>query len=242
MALVAAPSHLRLSMLGGFSLTAGSDVARLPRNAQRLLAYVALQRRPVSRDRIAFSLWPGGTEAHALGSLRTALFELRRPGHDAVEATDGHLQLSPGLAVDVHDLLSLVDRIRSGWAGGGEPLVPRELLEAELLPEWYDDWVLVERERYLELRVEALETLCRAQLKAGRTAEAVSTGLAAVRVDPTRESSTRLAIAAQLAVGNRAQAMAHYRRLEEALRELGLAPSAVTSALVSGLATSLTLG
>jgi DNA-binding SARP family transcriptional activator len=118
----------------------------------------------------------------------------------------------------------------------------RDLLEAELLPEWYDDWVLVERERFLELRIESLETLCRAQLDAGMPAEAVATGLAALRADSTRETTTRLLIAAQLALGNRAQALAHYRRLEMSLRELGLLPSALTMALLPSIVTSLTLG
>jgi DNA-binding SARP family transcriptional activator len=241
-ATVAASSQRRLSLLGGFSLTAAGEVVRLPGNAQRLLAFVALQGRAVSRARVAFTLWPDGTEAHAYGSLRSALFELRRPGHDLLRVNESQAQLAPGVAVDAHELLALLDVIGSGWTAGLEPAVPRRLLEAELLTEWYDDWVQVERERWLELRLQALETLCRLQLDAGLPSEAVATGLAAVRADPTRESSARLVIAAQLAMGNQAQAMAHYRHLEAGLRELGLVPSAVTMALVSSIASSLTLG
>jgi DNA-binding SARP family transcriptional activator len=240
--LVAVSTHLRLDVLGGFSMKIGDEALHLPGNAQRLIAFVALQLRPVSRARIAFTLWPDRTEAHAFGSLRSALFELRRPGHDLLRVSDTHAELDPALAVDAHDLLSLVDSIRSDASAWVESAPGRELLEAELLPDWYDDWVLVARERFLELRVESLETLCRAQIEAGMPAEAIATGLSALRADSSRESTTRLLIEAQLALGNRAQALAHYRRLELSLCELGLLPSAATIALLPSIVTSLTLG
>ncbi|MGH8905015.1 MAG: hypothetical protein ACRD0K_00470 [Egibacteraceae bacterium] len=33
-------------------------------------------------------------------------------------------------------------------------------LAGDLLPDWYDDWVLIERERFHQLRLHALEALC----------------------------------------------------------------------------------
>jgi DNA-binding SARP family transcriptional activator len=239
--LLDASAGLRLTVLGGFAIRSAGRTVHLPGTAQRLLAFVALQGRPVSRDRAAYTLWPNGSEAHAHGSLRSALFELRRPGYDLLRVTDGLVHLSPGLAVDLDEMLSLVELIRAGRFDGALRAVDRDLLESDLLPGWYDDWILARQERHRELRIQTLEWLCRSQLDAGRFSDAVSTGSAAVHADPTRDSSTRLIIAAHVATGNTAQAIAQYRRLENRLRELGLVPSARTTALVSSIAGTLTL-
>jgi DNA-binding SARP family transcriptional activator len=238
--LVGASAQLRLNVLGGFSLRSADATVHLPRSAQRLLAFVALQRRSVPRDQVAFTIWPDVTETHAYGSLRTALFELRRPGHDLLRVTGGDAHLAPGLMVDLEEMLSLVDRIRAEGIRGPLPAVERDLLEADLLPGWYDDWVIAQQEGHRELRVQTLERLCRAQMDAGRYADAVATGSAAVRADPTRDSSARLIIAAHIATGNDAQAIVQYHRLEDHLRELGLTPSARTTALIASIAGTLT--
>ncbi len=241
MTLVGASAQLRMNVLGGFSLHVADRTVHLPRTAQRLLAFVALQRRPVPRDHLAFALWPDGTETHAHGSLRTALFELRRPGHDLLRVTGGNAHLAPGLVVDLEEMLRLVDLIRADGDHGGLAAVERDLLEADLLPGWYDDWVIGHQERHRELRIQTLERLCLAHLAAGRYADAVSTGSAALGADPTRDSSARLIIAAHVATGNDAQAIVLYRRFEDRLRELGLAPSARTTALITSIAGTLTL-
>ena len=241
MTLAGASTQFRLDILGGFSLRAADRTVHLPRTAQRLLAFVAIQRRPVARDQVAFALWPDGSEAHAHGSLRTALFELRRPGHDLLRVVDGDASLGPDVVVDLEEMLSVVDMIRTHEGRGALPVIERDLLEVDLLPGWYDDWLVAHQERHRELRILALERLCRAEMDAGRYAEAVSTGAAAVRADQTRDSSTRLTIAAHLATGNDAQAIALYRRLEGHLREFGLAPSPRTTALIASIAGTLTL-
>src|SRR5262249_38309082 len=76
----------RLALLGGFSLSRGGEELRLPGSAQRLVAFLALQERPVPRRRIAFTLWPDASERHANGSLRAALFRLRSGCRDGILA------------------------------------------------------------------------------------------------------------------------------------------------------------
>jgi DNA-binding SARP family transcriptional activator len=240
-ALVGASAQIRLNVLGGFSLRSADGVVHLPRTAQRLLAFVALARRPVARDQVAFTLWPDVRETHAHGSLRTALFELRRPGYDLLRVTDGDVHLGRALTVDLEEMLSLANLITAGRIGRALSSVERDLLEADLLPGWYDNWVVDQQERHRELRVQTLERLCMAQMEAGRYGDAVTTGSAAVSADPTRDSSARLIIAAHIATGNDAQAIVQYRRLQTRLRELGLVPSARTTALVASIAGTLTL-
>jgi DNA-binding SARP family transcriptional activator len=113
---------------------------------------------------------------------------------------------------------------------------PRDL-EGELLPDWYDDWVIKARERFDELRVHALEALSERHLRAGDLARAIEAGLAAVHAEPLRESTHRALIRAYLAEGNHAEALGHYQRFSRHLRDaVGTRPSAQMDALVSALA------
>ena len=52
---------------------------------------------------------------------------------------------------------------------------------ASLLPDWYDDWVLIERERFHEVRLRALETLCESHLTFSDVTSAIRCASAAVR-------------------------------------------------------------
>ena len=58
----------------------------------------------------------------------------------------------------------------------------------ELLLGWYDDWVVIERERLTQLHLTALESLSDRLLSDGEHAKALQVALAAVQVDPLRES------------------------------------------------------
>ena len=69
-------------------------------------------------------------------------------------------------------------------------------------------WVLVERERFQEVRLRALETLCESHLASGDVTSAITCASTAVRADPLRESSRRMLIGALIVEGNRAQAFA----------------------------------
>ena len=75
-------------------------------------------------------------------------------------------------------------------------------LEGDLLPDWYDDWLEIERERLRQLRVHALEHLGEHALRRGRFGAAIDRALAAIAADPLRESAHRLLIRAYIAEGN----------------------------------------
>lgn len=103
----------------------------------------------------------------------------------------------------------------------------RELTHAgELLPGWYDDWVLSERERLNQLHVHALEVLSERLTEAHRFGDAVGAAMAAVAAEPYRESAHRAMIRAYFAEGNQAEAMRQYQKYRTLLRsETGLEPS-----------------
>jgi DNA-binding SARP family transcriptional activator len=158
----------RLRIVDGFELSRAGAPVRLPVSAQRLLTFLALQDRPQSRLHVAFTLWPGASEAHAFGSLRSALFRLQAPGYRLVIVSKDELELAPEVSVDLRERLALAERLLAGEDDGVEIELDPALLTGELLPDCYDDWVLIERARYHELRLRALEALCDRELLAGR--------------------------------------------------------------------------
>lgn len=226
----------QLGLLQGFELRADGDVMKLPLSAQRVLAFLALHDRPLQRLYVAGTLWLDATEERANGSLRTALWRLGRPSARLVNATTTHLALADEVEVDVRVAKavarSLIDRDPAASCA-----VPQALVgSGEILPDWYDDWVYMEREHFRQLRLHALERLCVEMTAGGRFAEAVEAGLAAVDGEPLRESAHRALIAVYLAEGNPGEALRQYRFFRQLLDEqLGLEPSQLMADLVEAL-------
>jgi DNA-binding SARP family transcriptional activator len=229
----------RLSLLGGFELRcAGTEVA-VARGGQRLLALLALQGRPLERLWVAGTLWLDATEERAGASLRSALWRLPQPeGTAVVEASATHLRLARDLAVDVQELAGLAQGLEAPATPGGDQggdLDP-STLAVDLLPDWYEDWVVLERERFRQLRLHALEALCSRLTRAGRFGAAVQAGLAAVAGEPLRESAHRTLIQAHLAEGNPGEALRQYHLYRRVLAgELAIEPSAAIRELVQPL-------
>jgi len=207
-------------------------VLRVTQTAERLLALLAIRARPMLRLYVASSLWSDSTEEHANGSLRSALWRLGRAGQQLVATDPEHLWLHPQVHVDLYDVTVRARRLLSGGAaeeGDFAAMVPA----VDLLPDHYDDWVLIERERHRQLTMHALEVLCLRLSAAGRHGEAIEAGLAAVSGEPLRESAHRVLIRAHIAEGNRCEALRQFERYRDVIRrELGLAPSPEIAAII----------
>jgi DNA-binding SARP family transcriptional activator len=220
-------SHITL--LRGFELRIGREVVPLISSVQRLVAFLALQARPLSRSYVAEVLWPETTSVRANANLRSSLWRAQQSCGRLIGVSSQYLALGRGVVVDLHLATERAYRLLAGEPPHEEDIAPevKADLFADLLLDWYDDWVLVERERYHQLRLHALELICARLAAAGRYGEAVDAGLAVVRAEPLRESAHRALIEAYLAEGNRWEAFRQYelcRRL--LLEELGLEPSA----------------
>ena len=209
-----------LTLIGGFMLTYRGQVLTLPLGVQRLLAFLALHMRPLPRSYVAGSLWPDSSEAHACACLRSALWRLRCPGVLVVCAAGNHLRLADGLAVDTWEIAARVHRLMDDSTScRSEDLDPVQL-SGELLPDWNaDEWILHERERLRQLCLHGLDAICMRLLALQRYSEAVEAGLAAVRIEPLRESAHRMLITVHLAEGNPNEALRQYRWYERVLRD-----------------------
>lgn len=226
-------SSLRLNLLGGFRLTLDGEPVHLPLGSQRLIAYLAVRHRAVPRCSVAGTLWRDSTEQHSHASLRSALWRANKARVRLVSADGQSLMLDSTVSVDVDDLVATAHRLLEQPPIAPEVAPPFELLLHDLLPEWDDDWIAMERERLRQLRLHALEAIANSLTSARRYGDAIEAGQAAVRAEPLRESSHRTLIKTHLAEGNYVEALRQFRLYATLLRfELGLEPSSEMRALV----------
>ncbi len=149
---------LSLRLLGGFAVFIDGQSIALPPACRRLIALLALQRRPVHRLWVCATLWPHATTHRAVASLRSTVWRLRPAGAAPFLVADPqYLQLAPCVSVDWHDAVDMIERLASGDldASMAADLLP--LLQAgELLDRWTERWVAAQRSRYHDMRVGAL--------------------------------------------------------------------------------------
>jgi DNA-binding SARP family transcriptional activator len=221
----------RLYLLGGFDLRVDERSVAIAVNGQRLLAFLALHERPVERQYVASKLWMDASEERASGNLRTTLWRLRRVSPPIVVARSNLLRLSPQVSVDVQEFIGLSRRLTFDPPPSLERCASL-CLSGDLLPDWYDEWVVADRERIRQLRLHALDLICGSLASAGRFTQALEAGLVAVAAEPLRESAQRAVIAVHLAEGNLMEAIRQYDSYRTTLRrELGAEPSRMVTEL-----------
>jgi DNA-binding SARP family transcriptional activator len=229
----------RIGLLDGFSVqltgVPPGSAPDLPRAVQRLVAHLSLSRRP-ARTAIAGQLWPDVSEEHAHGCLRSTLWRVHKVAPGLVAVSGGTLSLGRDVQVDVHELTAWAQRALDLCASADDMAVADIASPGELLPGWYDDWVLLERERLRQLRMHALEALAEKHAAAARYGQAVQAAYAAVRAEPLRESAHRTVVRVHLAEGNVAEAVRAYESFRAVLAdEMGIAPTSQMRRLVDGL-------
>lgn len=231
---VALNQEWHLSLLGAWRLHRGETAVAVASREQRLIACLGLLGCR-HRSFLAGLLWPKSSESQAAGNLRTAVWCISRAFPHLLSTGADTLALDDSVRVDVSALQQHVATIQT------QPhlQVPDSYLDhlsrADLLPGWYDDWVIFEQERLRQLRLSTLELMARQHLAAGEPGRAVTAALSATSIEPLGESAHLLLVQAHLAAGNRAAAVRAYRMFASRLQdELGVPPSDQLSGLVAG--------
>ena len=142
---------LELKLLGQFNLRLDNHPIDLPsRPAQSLLAYLALKPGTAyRRERLAGLLWPDATEANARSYLRQALWRIRKalgPGKRDYFITDD-LTIAFDAEADYALDVTVLEQAASTDTPIDDLLHSVEIYHGELLPGFYDEWVMPERER-----------------------------------------------------------------------------------------------
>jgi len=227
----------RLRLMQGFELARGGSPVPLPLTAQRVVAFVAVSGRPVRRDYLAGVLWPDSPEPRANGSLRSALWRLRRTAPGTMRSAGSHLALSSEVRVDFQDAVIRAHEVLHpsvSAVGPSEAPSPSPTeFSLDLLPDWYDEWLTSERERLRQLQLHALEAISEQLRRGADYGPAVEAAQLAVAFEPTRESARRVLIEAHLAEGNVDEAIREFVQFRDLLqRELGVEPSPMITALL----------
>ena len=231
---------LRARLFGGLAVEIdGRTVADVPGIKPRaLLAYLLTRPGMQSRARLAGVFWPDVLDTSARASLRSALWGVR----GALEAAGGGDYLvadraGAGLAPDLPRWIDAEEAERLLATGGRASLEAAvELAARPFLPEIADEWAIEAQDAWRDRLVAALDRLAELAEADGDLAAAIEWTRRGLRHDRLREAGHRALIRRLAAAGERAQAMAAYRRCRDVLAaELGIPPSAETRALAEGL-------
>jgi DNA-binding SARP family transcriptional activator len=223
----------RLCLLGQFDLVLCDETVSVPLRCQQVLALLALRDRPVERRSLCAALWPDEPPERCRNNLRTTIWRLRQLDGGLVLVDGTHLRLSPAVDLDVSRAMAQArDAIDAGRLS---PDLDLRLLSFDLLEDWDDEWVILERERFRQLRMHALETISVQLSRQGAHSLAVEAGLGAISAEPFRESAHRALIEAFIGEGNLVEAIRQYQRFSDLAAELGIMPSPRLTALMGEL-------
>jgi DNA-binding SARP family transcriptional activator len=222
-------SDRALQVVGTFTASIDGRRVALRPSAERIVALLAV-RGALSCSNAAGVLWPDLTQNRAMANLRTVVWRVRNDGPGLVAREGSVLRISE-VCVDLFEIREWAWR---ALRGEGCWMPPPKQAACELLSGWGDDWLVEPREELRLLQLYALEAASQRLLLTGRFGEAAGLALAAVGVDPLRESANRLLIEIHLRDGNRPEALRQFHKYEKRLRsELDTAPGPNLTALIN---------
>jgi DNA-binding SARP family transcriptional activator len=221
--------------LGAFSLTCDGRAVPSPAGGKprSLLAYLMVHRgRAIARDVLAEAFWPGAPGDSGRGSLKTALWSIRRAlragGCDADAVVSADAGTVAWTAETVLDADLLLAAAKNGNRAG------LDLYRGPFLEGFYEEWVLVERERIEH----AYETLLASLLC---DADGADFARDLLERDPFNENAYRALIRRDLAVRAVFAARVTYRKALRTFAEAGLEPDPSFTAEFAQLAAVLAI-
>lgn len=210
---------------------------KVPPKTIPLWAYLLLHRfQAVSRQALAFALWPDTPEKAARANVRRHLF-LLKSALPAVEDPAWLLQDAQTVQwnpqanywLDVAEF----ERLGQDPAGAEEAVA---LYRGDLLENCYDDWIFPERERLRNLYMVNLTRLVDHYRARRAFPQAIAFAVRLLALDPLREDALRLLITLRYESGDRAGALKEYTAFCRLLREeLGGEPMPETQALADAI-------
>jgi DNA-binding SARP family transcriptional activator len=228
---------LKVHLLGQFDVRVGQESVEIPsRPAQSLLAYLVLSAGTAHRrEKLAGLLWPDANEENARSNLRHALWRLRKAiGSEHLDADK--ISISFNRESEYWLDAALMERGDGAQASSEELLQIVSSYGGELLPGFYDDWVILERERFRSLFEGKIQSLLDRLVEEGNWALVLEWGERWLALGQVPEPAYRALMIAYSGLGDSAGMAAVYKRCINALRnELSVEPSDETKALYEQL-------
>jgi len=217
--------HFQLSLFQSWKLSRDSYIMHVAARQQRLITALAIHG-PRPRSYLVGLLWPESHESRALESLRVSVHLVSRQAPGLLVNGGAELWLSDLVDVDLHRVRSCLRELSQSGVDGTAASSVNLLRQAELLPGWYDDWVLFEQSRLRQDRLHAFHIIARESLARGDFEIALEASEAALELEPLYESAVGLLIQAQRRQGNNAAALRAFEKYRARLNEdMGLSPS-----------------
>ncbi len=236
---------LKFRAFGALSVVHRSNEAlKIPTMAsRRVLAYLLMHSdQPQSRAKLCATLWPDASETQARRWLSQALWQLRQAFAQAqlsnriqTKSQGLQLQLLADDQFDVSIFLGELERCKAisdpqqRLAGLRRTVT---LYSDELLLDWYEDWVVPERQRLQTMYFAVLEELVRLCNAQYLFDDALEYAQRMLRLDPLFEEMHREVMLLHERRGQPGKALQQYEQLRTTLEaELGGIPAPATEEL-----------
>jgi WD40 repeat protein/class 3 adenylate cyclase len=232
---------LQIRLLGQFDVRMdGKRVMISSRAGQSLLAYLVMTAgTPHRREKLAGTIWPQSSEENARKNLRQELWRIRKaiPSQGATQADDYLLSNDFTLTFNRDADYWLDVAVLERPAADIQSLTSNlSLYQGELLPGFYDDWIVLERERIQALFESKMEQLIEKLVEAERWTAVQEQCERWLALGSTPEAAYRALMLSYSARGDMAKVSVVYQRCVDDLRDqFGVEPSAETHALYNGL-------
>ena len=243
-------SHLSIRLFGSLEVTLDGQVVTAFKSdkARALLAYLVVEaERPHRREKLAGLLWPEWPEQAARGNLRRVLANLRLAigDHKAVppflHISRETIQLNSASDAWV-DVTAFTDLLEA--KGSLQQLISQleeavklyrgDFLEGFSIPDSaaFEEWALLNRERFRRLVMVALSRLARCYEQRGDYESALRHAWRQVELEPWQEEGHQQVMRLLALSGQRSAALAQYEACRRLLaEELGVEPSRETTVL-----------
>lgn len=230
---------LEVRLLGKFEVSRdGKPISITSRPAQSLFAYLILNAgNSHRREKLAGMLWPDSLEETARDNLRHALWRLRKALEAAsstrfLQADDQSITFkkSPDYRLDASELENV-----SGSASADELKKVLVSYQGELLPGFYEEWVLLQREHLSSIFEHHMARLLSLLQDEHRWLDVLEWGERWIRLGQKPEPAYQALMRAHAAKGDMSKVAATYERCVQALQPFGIEPSEQTRSLYETL-------
>ncbi len=235
----------RITLFDGFTVTHGDKpIPKLiSRKADILLAYLAQEQRPFTREQLATLLWPDRSQKQALSNLRTLLSSLRKHASDFVTITRQTVAIKADVWVDTAVFQQQLTLAQNNWpdadaiarAEDALALYHGEFLDGILVDGSFklESWMQTSRDHLRHLVNNLRQELINHYLQQGEYAFGIKHAHALLQDDPLDEAAHRQMMILLTRSGQRSAAIEQYETCRRILdEELEVEPDDETTALL----------
>jgi predicted ATPase/DNA-binding SARP family transcriptional activator len=240
------PSQLALHFLGSPQIHLDHEpVSADRRKAVALVAYLAVEGGPHTRDSMSALLWPDYEQSKAFTNLRHTLWEVQQAigeGWIVADRETVRLNADADISLDIHRFESLLAQsfthdnpsLRIPLLADSIKLYRSHFLTGFSLKDapGFNEWAFAKSEDLRHQLSAALVTLSNDHCALGQADQAVPYARRLIALDPLNEASHRQLMQVYIQAGQYSAALKQYQTCEQILRkELNLDPQPETHAL-----------